>query len=556
MRRSRWRTVASATVALTLVVGSVAIADTINTGEIVNDVLATSSSVERVPGSSGTAVFWLVADDNETDPINACNANGAYPVTITVVTSSIDIQLTSPTSGPVTGCGTLTSAPSNARFVVDYSVAADAEVDSTITLTATGSGGRTTGPSANPTAVGTFTPGQHVITVIAPPVTNTAPSTPGVPVLEGVTPNKTGIFGLTWAASTDDEGDAITYTLERRNFSDAVSTVASSLSSNAYEFNESAPEGEGTWEYRVKASDGELDSAYSNWSDPVVVDKSAPNPPTAATDRDAEDEDGGWFKNAVTVAFTEDGDPDLADGSSGSGVESVTAPQTFNTSGEYTASGTATDVAGNVSEPTHLGVKVDADEPTVDLVCPSGPVILGSAASANWAAKDGHSGLATAETGSIELDTSAVGQQQTATAPAGTAVDKVGLESKEATCEYSVVYDFDGFFRPVEMEKFNRVKAGQAVPMKFSLGGDQGLDILQAGYPKSYPVPCNTEDVDLTEPLPTVTSGKSSLTYDADADQYSYVWKTEKNWAGTCRAFSLGLNDDSEPVMAYFNFTR
>ncbi len=41
----------------------------------------------------------------------------------------------------------------------------------------------------------------------------------------------------------------------------------------------------------------------------------------------------------------------------------------------------------------------------------------------------------------------------------------------------------------------------------------------------------------------TVAAGGSSLTYDALADQYVYVWKTEKSWAGTCRQLQVTLND-------------
>ena len=48
-----------------------------------------------------------------------------------------------------------------------------------------------------------------------------------------------------------------------------------------------------------------------------------------------------------------------------------------------------------------------------------------------------------------------------------------------------MIYDFDGFFRPVDMgDTVNSVKAGSAVPIKFSLDGDQGLGIIASGYPK------------------------------------------------------------------------
>jgi hypothetical protein len=41
----------------------------------------------------------------------------------------------------------------------------------------------------------------------------------------------------------------------------------------------------------------------------------------------------------------------------------------------------------------------------------------------------------------------------------------------------------------------------------------------------------------------TVTAGASSLQYDATTDRYTYVWKTQKAWAGTCRRLVLQLDD-------------
>ena len=45
----------------------------------------------------------------------------------------------------------------------------------------------------------------------------------------------------------------------------------------------------------------------------------------------------------------------------------------------------------------------------------------------------------------------------------------------------------------------------------------------------------------------------SSLHYDATTDQYIYVWKTDKTWAGTCRRFILTLTDGTVHE-AYFQF--
>ena len=53
----------------------------------------------------------------------------------------------------------------------------------------------------------------------------------------------------------------------------------------------------------------------------------------------------------------------------------------------------------------------------------------------------------------------------------------------------------------------------------------------------------------------TVTSGNSSLSYDAATDTYTYVWKTEKSFAGTCRAFTVALTDGTTHT-ANFKFVR
>lgn len=57
----------------------------------------------------------------------------------------------------------------------------------------------------------------------------------------------------------------------------------------------------------------------------------------------------------------------------------------------------------------------------------------------------------------------------------------------------TVVYKFSGFFAPVEnLPAVNHVKAGQAVPVKFSLLGNQGLGIFAAGYPRSEQITCGS----------------------------------------------------------------
>jgi hypothetical protein len=115
-------------------------------------------------------------------------------------------------------------------------------------------------------------------------------------------------------------------------------------------------------------------------------------------------------------------------------------------------------------------------------------------------------------------------------------------------------YDFTGFFQPVDNNPaVNKAKAGSAIPVKFSLGGDQGLDIFAAGYPVTKSATCDLSSSDLIEE--TVTAGGSSLTYDPVTAQYTYVWKTNKAWAGTCRQLVVGLNDGTTHT-AWFNFVK
>lgn len=105
-------------------------------------------------------------------------------------------------------------------------------------------------------------------------------------------------------------------------------------------------------------------------------------------------------------------------------------------------------------------------------------------------------------------------------------------------------FNFTGFFPPVDNQPIlNTVKAGSAIPIKFSLNGNQGLDILFTGYPTSATVVCGSAVEDAIEQ--TVTAGESSLSYNVTNDQYTYVWKTNKSWANSCRTFVLRLSDGS-----------
>ena len=63
----------------------------------------------------------------------------------------------------------------------------------------------------------------------------------------------------------------------------------------------------------------------------------------------------------------------------------------------------------------------------------------------------------------------------------------------------------------------------------------------------------STDPVDATEQM--VSASSSSLTYDAATDRHTYVWKTNKAWAGTCRQLVVKL-DDGTYHRANFKFVK
>ena len=114
-------------------------------------------------------------------------------------------------------------------------------------------------------------------------------------------------------------------------------------------------------------------------------------------------------------------------------------------------------------------------------------------------------------------------------------------------------FAFGEFLQPVDpYPTFNIMKAGAAVAVKFSLDGFRGMSIFAAGYPRSLNINCTNSALqdDIEQ---TVNAGGSSLSYDAATDRYSYIWKTDKSWAGTCRQLIVRFSDSTRTEQ-YANF--
>jgi hypothetical protein len=121
-----------------------------------------------------------------------------------------------------------------------------------------------------------------------------------------------------------------------------------------------------------------------------------------------------------------------------------------------------------------------------------------------------------------------------------------------ATFRVNVLFNFSGFQQPIApFPSLNIATAGSAIPVKFSLSGDKGLNILAAGYPASTPIACDDNEPGST--IEETTANGSGLTYDPVSDEYKYVWKTTKDWRRTCRILIVKFADGSEHY-AKFSF--
>ena len=228
------------------------------------------------------------------------------------------------------------------------------------------------------------------------------------------------------------------------------------------------------------------------------------------------------------------------------GTYPVGMPVDTHSLGTFAFTVTAVDKQFNLAQETiHYSV-VDTTPPSLTLVTPAdgATYTLGQPVSAWFYCDDGGSGMNGCK-GDVAptalIDTSTLGPKTFTV----TAYDRAGNTSRE-THRYSVVYDFAGFGSPTApYPTATAMKAGQSVPLKFSLHGDQGSDIFAAGSPGW--MPCGALDG------PTRADG--SLSYNSSADRYTYLAATPKTWAGSCWDFVLTLRDGTTH-RARFSFAK
>ena len=172
----------------------------------------------------------------------------------------------------------------------------------------------------------------------------------------------------------------------------------------------------------------------------------------------------GWWNastGAPTVTWT--------CGDATSGLDTCSPPSTFGEGSDQSATGTATDVAGNVATAVVLGVDVDLTAPSAVTFVGGGLVDGGSygylfvpGGPTGCSATDLVSGLASCSVAGYSTDVGVHTLTASATDVAG--------NSSGATLTYSVVtWTLVGFNKPIEMDAFNMLKAGNTAQLKFSV---------------------------------------------------------------------------------------
>jgi hypothetical protein len=221
---------------------------------------------------------------------------------------------------------------------------------------------------------------------------------------------------------------------------------------------------------------------------------------------------------------------------------------------------TARDAAGNETTAVATYEVVDESAPVIEVRAPAEGAVysLDEPVTVDYECRDETAGAGIASCAGdladgATLDTSAPGERTFTV----TATDNAG-NSATTTVAYEVVdprYDFRGFQWPVDpFPEVNRWPAGFPVPIRFSLNGYQGGDVLADGYPQVAEVECGAGEAPESG-APARSVWRRGLRYSPSRERYEYWWKTKYRWAGTCRQFLLKL-DDGSLHRAEFRFTR
>lgn len=492
--RHRFAALLAATLAATSVVGVAGADDVSNNIDASVDATAEVMAL-TVPGADGTTQLYIAPTNG--DGKSGCNLTGSSTLTASVASSNTAVATVTPSTVTFTSCGdtpTLTVTP---------------HATGTATVIVTG---------GTNTTEGTF---------------NFAPATFTVNVTSGITntPPTVNLAGVTGGAAYD-KGSVPAATCEVTDAEDGNSSFPAVLSAITGDY---ASDGIGAQTASCSYTDngGLTASSSETYS---IVDPTAPAISSLVSPL-LPDGDNGWYKSNVSLDWTVS-EPESPNSLVKDGCvdQSIVADQTATT---YSCSATS---AGGPAAQQSVTIKRDATAPT-NVAFVGGPVNGGNyfpnnlPAAPTCSADDATSLLAGC---TVTGYSSGLGPH-TMTA---TATDHAG-NSATATRSYNVrLLTLSGFFSPVDMgSTVNTVKGGSTVPLKFTVA-DEGVAQTSTTVVSSFKqrvVACGTLG-SASDDIEMVTTGGTSLRYDATGGQFIQNWQTPKA-PGTCYVATVTMID-------------
>ncbi len=496
--RHRFVALVGATVAAASVVG-VAVAD-----DIKNTVDAAAEQMPlTVGGANGTTDLVVVPQNG--DGKKGCNIQGGESLGLSVSSSNTAVATVSPSSVTFTSCGDI----------------------KTLTVTPKGEGEATISVKQESNDTGaTFNlvPATFYAKVSAappPPVpANTAPTV----IVSGVS------IGASY-----DKGSVPPAICQVSDAEDGASSFAAQLSAISGPY---ASDGIGA----QTASCSYTDAGGLTASSAVTYGIIDPTAPALSYVLDpATPNASGWYTGNVSLKWTVS-EPESPNSLVKTGCvdQSIAQDQVATT---YSCSATS---AGGSAAQQNVTIKRDATAPT-NIAFNSDVAADGARYFPNnvptgtgCTADDATSGLASCVVSGRSTD---VGTHTII----ATATDNAG-NSSTATRTYSVrVLTLSGFFQPVDMGGVvNTVKNGSTVPLKFTVG-DEGVAQTSTSVVSAFTqreVSCGTLS-GASDDVEFVTTGGTSLRYDATAGQFVQNWQTPKK-LGACYTATVTMIDGSK----------
>ncbi len=294
-------------------------------------------------------------------------------------------------------------------------------------------------------------------------------------------------------------------------------------------------------------NDSQPDLAIASHGLAILYHTESTPPIISAT---AENEDGTpyipgtWTNQTVIVKYT------CSDAESG--IASCPDDQVFDTDGIMTEiTGTATDNAGNRSSVSFGPIQIDKTPPVVFMDVSANPVLLNGSAELLRNASDSLSGIDNGPC--MNIDTSTVGFKSVTCY----IYDHAG-NTTEATANYQVIYDFDGFLSPVDDCINNPCEGGQditfkpgsTIPLKFQLKDANG-EVIQASNDPLWLVPVQFDFLPVI--LPDDFDFQVSVsTYEWRKNHHNYVYEWSTKGLPNESIWAVGVKLDDG--MTYYVF--